>query len=297
MSEEIVTFGKTRTLVGILHRPEGAAMRTDLPAVVLLNAGILHRVGPNRVYVRMARQLQQFGFHVLRFDVWGIGDSQDHSGASESRTFFDDTQEAMDQLGRQIGATRFILMGICMGARIAVEVARRDPRVESAVLMEGLYVKSARYHISRMLDLRKWGRVLTGQNYKMKQLQKAVARRIAKVAGRHEPTVARGPRPVLLLGDEDTSNVQTKLRALLERGTKILLIFRDGNETVYNYRLRRDGDEISAVGLPEGLQVSFVRFADHTFTPLISQDLLLKLIVKWIEDKYLTKRPPLRIAA
>jgi len=297
MSEEIVTFGKTRTLIGILHRPEGAAMRTDLPAVVLLNAGILHRVGPNRVYVKMARQLQQFGFHVLRFDVWGIGDSQDHSGASETRTFFDDTQEAMDLLGQQIGASRFILMGICMGARIAVEVARRDPRVESTVLMEGLYVKSARYHISRMLDLQKWGRVLTGQNHKMMKLRKAVARRIGKVTGRHEPAVARGPRPVLLLGDEDTSNVQTKLRALLERGTKILLIFRDGNETVYNYRLRRDGDEISAVGLPEGLQVSFVRFADHTFTPLISQDLLLKLIVKWIEDNYLAKPAPLRIAA
>ena len=57
MSEEIITFGKTRALVGILHKPVGPAPRADLPAVLLLNAGLLHRVGPNRLYVKIARQL------------------------------------------------------------------------------------------------------------------------------------------------------------------------------------------------------------------------------------------------
>jgi alpha/beta superfamily hydrolase len=296
MSEEVITFGHARTLVGILHRPEQVVARADLPAVILLNAGILHRVGPNRVYVNIARRLERRGFHVLRFDVWGIGDSQEHSGTAEAGTFFDDTQEAMDMLGRKIGASRFLLMGICMGARIAIEVARRDPRVESAVLMEGIYLKSARYHLSRILDLQKWKRVLTGQNHKMKQLRKAIVRRIGGVATRQKPEAVRTTPPVLSLGN-DTGNMQATLRALLNRGTKILLVFRDGNETAHNYRLRRDGDEISAVGTPAGMQVSFVRFADHTFTPLISQELLLNVMIKWIESNYLSTPAPLRIAA
>jgi pimeloyl-ACP methyl ester carboxylesterase len=296
MSEEVVTFGEARTLVGILHRPDKATAPVDLPVVVLLNAGILHRVGPNRVYVKIARRLERSGFHVLRFDVWGIGDSQEHSGAAEARTFIDDTREAMDMVGRKVGTNRFLLMGICMGARIALEVARRDPRVESTVLMEGIYLKSTRYHMSRLLNLQKWKRVFTGQNHKMKQLRKAIARRIGIASVKQNTDPVRGRRPVLLLGN-DTSNMQATLRALLNRGTKVLLVFRDGNETAHNYRLRRDGDDISALGTPDGMQVSFVRFADHTFTPLISQELLLKVTMKWIEDTYLNVRTAFRTAA
>lgn len=297
MNEEIVTFGRTRPLVGILHQPEPSAVQPDLPVVLLLNAGILHRVGPNRLYVRIARVLAESGFQVLRFDLGGIGDSQDLAAAKRSASFFDDTQEAMEMLRQRAGARRFMLMGICMGARIALEVASRDARVDSLVLMEGIYVKSARYHISRMLDLRKWARVLTGRNHKMKTLRKAVTRRVGRVMGRARPAEVRSSRPLVLSEDSASRNMRETLQALLGRGTKILLAFRDGNEIAHNYRLRREGDEMTAVGLPNGLQVSFVRFADHTFTPLISQQLLLQITMKWIADTHLRRRAPLKVAA
>jgi hypothetical protein len=74
-------------------------------------------------------------------------------------------------------------------------------------------------------------------------------------------------------------------------------VFRDGNEIAYNYRLRRNGDSIVAVGLPDGLEVVFVPWADHTFTPLLSQDLLLAATMRWIESTHpVSTRPPLRIA-
>ena len=46
------------------------------PWVVLLNAGIIHRIGPNRLYVQLARRLASRGHAVLRFDLAGIGDSE-----------------------------------------------------------------------------------------------------------------------------------------------------------------------------------------------------------------------------
>jgi alpha/beta superfamily hydrolase len=296
MSEEIITFGKTRMLVGILHKPEGPAPRADLPAVLLLNAGLLHRVGPNRLYVKIARQLERSGFHVLRFDVWGIGDSQDHAGETKG-TFVDDTLEAFEVLKQRLGATRFMLMGICMGAQIALEVASRDPRVESLVLMEGIYVKSARYHLSRILSPRKWKRILTGESQMVKRLSKKL---LLKHSGnnsdnRQPATESKGSHTsngnvTLFLDENRDKNMKEKLGALLERGTKIILIFRDGNEIAYNYRLRKEGDEIFAVGLPRGLDVVFVRFADHTFTPILSQDLLLKAMMRWIEALGLRER-------
>jgi pimeloyl-ACP methyl ester carboxylesterase len=278
MSEEVVTFGNSRSLVGILHCPEEEAARRDVPAVLMLNAGILHRVGPNRLYVTIARELERRGFHVLRFDVWGIGDSQDHLSAGESGTFFDDTLEAMEMLQRCIGASRFMLMGICMGAKIALEVASRDSRVESLVLMEGIYVKSARYHLTRILDPEKWRRVFTGESQMVKKARK-------RLLGHSAPS--RGPQktdsPGLFLDESLERRMKAKLDRSIARGAKVLLVFRDGNEIAYNYRLRRTGDDIYAVGLPAGLDVRFVPFADHTFTPLVSQDLLLGVAMRWIE--------------
>jgi pimeloyl-ACP methyl ester carboxylesterase len=307
MSEEIVTFGSTRSLVGVIHRPDGGAARSDLPAVLMLNAGILHRVGPNRLYVRIARLLEQSGFTVLRFDVWGIGDSQEQShlqaaghdqnghgqsgnGARPSRTFVDDTLEAFKLLRERVGAERFMLMGICMGARIALEVASRDPRVESLVLMEGIYVKTPRYYISRVLDPEKWRRVVTGESQMVRKARRVLSRRRGGGSNGNgaRPQADRPdkPAPTLVLDESRDKNMKETLAGLLARGTKIMLVFRDGNEISYNYRLRRDGDDIFAIGLPRGLDVAFIRFADHTFTPLVSQELLLKSTMRWIESAY-----------
>ena len=75
MIEEVTRFGSNGSLVGILSRP----MRSNrnLPAILLLNAGLVHRVGPNRIYVRLARHFAALGFSVLRFDFSGIGDIHD----------------------------------------------------------------------------------------------------------------------------------------------------------------------------------------------------------------------------
>jgi pimeloyl-ACP methyl ester carboxylesterase len=281
MSEQVVTFGKHRTLVGILHRP--AIPRVDLPTVVLLNAGILHRVGPNRLYVTIARRLAALGFTVLRFDVWGIGDSQDHDGALDrDKTFVDDTIEALDMLGDRVAARQYLVMGICMGARIGLEVAARDTRVTGLALMEGIYLKSLRYHVRRALAPEKWARVLTGRSHLVKQVRRAVARKL----GAEPQKVTTAPTSLKLFPDEGGANTQTKLQMLLERGVQIQLVFRDGNEVSFNYQLRRTGDEIVALGLPPGLEVAFIPFADHTFTPLVSQDLLLRTMSSWCSRHY-----------
>lgn len=281
MSEEVVTFGNARSLVGVLHLPPANRRRADVPAALLLNAGILHRVGPNRLYVRIARELAQRGFPVLRFDLAGIGDSpSDSSGAD--RTFFDDTRDAIAMMEQRVRASRFMLMGVCMGAKIALEVAHRDPRVETLVLMEGIYVKSARYHLARLLDLSKWRRVLTGESHMVRQLR----RRLRPARRGESPPPPPAARLPALLDERVERNRRDALRLLLERDTRIMLVFRDGNEIAYNYRLRRQGDAIRAIGLPDGLHVAFVPFADHTFTPVVSQDLLLQATLPWIDGCY-----------
>ncbi|HHO68021.1 MAG TPA: alpha/beta hydrolase, partial [Gammaproteobacteria bacterium] len=73
MKERVVTFGPERNLVGVLTQPD--QVRPDLPVLVFLNAGLLHRVGPYRMHVDLARQLAARGYASLRFDLSGRGDS------------------------------------------------------------------------------------------------------------------------------------------------------------------------------------------------------------------------------
>ncbi len=56
MRERAMKFGDESNLVGVLAEPDAGEKQTDTPCVLMLNAGILHHVGPFRIYVDMALQ-------------------------------------------------------------------------------------------------------------------------------------------------------------------------------------------------------------------------------------------------
>jgi hypothetical protein len=117
IEERMVRFGADRHLFGVLTRTSTSA---DRPAVVIFNAGAVHRVGPNRVSVTLARELAAAGLACLRFDLEGIGDSVLRAPGRENHpypgTAIDDGKAAFDFLRREFGYTRFIPVGLCSGA-------------------------------------------------------------------------------------------------------------------------------------------------------------------------------------
>ena len=134
--EKVVLFGSASSLVGIVTDPIDATDATR-PGVILLNAGLLHRIGPNRLHVELARRLAAKGLVVLRFDFSGIGDSdvrEDDLPFWESAIL--ETQEAMTFLEKSRGLRRFVLMGLCSGAVSLFRTARVDSRVAGAVLLD-----------------------------------------------------------------------------------------------------------------------------------------------------------------
>ncbi|MGH9337465.1 MAG: alpha/beta fold hydrolase, partial [Vicinamibacteria bacterium] len=66
MSEKTLLFGKTKSLAGVVTDPVGGRnLRTPPLGFVILNAGIVHHVGPNRIHVKLARRLAEAGFIVM----------------------------------------------------------------------------------------------------------------------------------------------------------------------------------------------------------------------------------------
>ena len=72
--ESAVRFSTQPDLFGIVCEPT-SAVTSDLPLVVLLNAGASHHIGPGRLYVFLARQLAAQGFCTVRLDFCSLGDS------------------------------------------------------------------------------------------------------------------------------------------------------------------------------------------------------------------------------
>ena len=72
MNERTLTFDRVSRMVGILTEPD-ADFDPGRPCFVLLNAGLVHRVGPGRTSVQLARRLADLGFASLRFDHTGKG--------------------------------------------------------------------------------------------------------------------------------------------------------------------------------------------------------------------------------
>lgn len=140
--EELLDIGAGGAF-GILTRAQGPARRL---AVVLFNAGLIHRVGPQRFHVDLARRLAAAGFDVLRFDLPGIGDAA-MEGADAPQAV---VAQAFDRLQAATGATGFVCGGICSAADLGWRMAVADARVRGLLLVDPLAVQGWWYRAGRL---------------------------------------------------------------------------------------------------------------------------------------------------
>ena len=137
LTEEPLQFGEGGRLFGVLTLPDARTHRTPvLPVFVLLNAGALHRVGPFRLHVRLARALAQAGFSALRVDLAGNGDSPRRPGLTHQESVAADYREIAGVLDSRLGRRPIVLGGLCSGADNAVRLAPTDPRIIGMVLLD-----------------------------------------------------------------------------------------------------------------------------------------------------------------
>ena len=80
MNQQVCNFGTDGHLFGILTTPDEEVRVEGAPIALILNAGIVHRIGPFRLNVDIARQLAELGFSTLRMDLSGLGDSGPRTG-------------------------------------------------------------------------------------------------------------------------------------------------------------------------------------------------------------------------
>ena len=185
ITETTCQFGPGDALFGILTKPDPTKAVAGAPIAVILNAGIVHRIGPFRLHVNLARELAEKGFSTLRMDLSGLGDSQARPGklnAGDDRAVLD-VADALDFLTQATGTQRFVILGLCSGAFNAHQVAVKDERIIGTVFMDGIVFRTFGFYLNqyflRFLGWRFWRnaikRRLTGQEHANESTGSALA--------------------------------------------------------------------------------------------------------------------------
>lgn len=271
MTEQGVLFS-AQSLVGVLTTVD-EDVDASRPIVVFLNAGMVHRVGPNRLHVRLARELARLGFASLRFDLSGIGDSPARvDGASLHDAGLRDVYDALDFVASEHEGSTFVLVGLCSGADLAFRAALADERVVGGVLIDGFPYHTFRSRLHRRARQYAWQ--FRGRNWrKLLGTNSPVLRRL-----RRSPKAVPPPSTLRQRDVPSKDEANAGLHALTNRGVRLLVL----NTPDRDYSYRRHFADTFPNLRSQRIKVAFFSDADHTFTLRANQDLLIRTITEWI---------------
>ena len=280
VTEQVLLMGPRKALVGIVTPAvDGTAASPERPAVVVLNSGIIHRVGANRMTVQLCRRLSQHGVDAVRFDLSGIGDSEPRDdGLGLLEASLTDIREALDTLESARGFKRFVLVGLCSGADHAVVYAGRDPRVKGLVLLDPSIPHTPRYYLNhyarRATRLSSWMNIARGKH----PLWQALGQRMGGAS--HAEPPEEGARADLD-SPEARAFLSNAYAAAQRSGNRFLAVLTAEREDFHNYR-EQLLDAFPDVPFGDRLQLEYHEDTDHTFTAEANRERVIGGIVGWV---------------
>jgi dienelactone hydrolase len=278
VKEKAVVFGNGARLVGVIAEPNSKIQTKDLPGVLVWNAGLLHKVGPHRLFVNIARRLATLGFSAFRFDVSGKGDSETRKdvGLERERTLAD-IRDAMDFFSNRKSIDRFVLVGLCSGADEAFPVAVADKRVAGLVLLDGFGYRTLGYYLHhygpRIFKLDVWRRFF-------KEQIEAILKAVRNDGGGN---FERGR--IFVREFPPKEKIETELKQLIARQVHLLFIYSGGVSHYYNYR-NQFRDMFRSVDFQDRLQVEYFKEAEHTYPSLGARSKLITTVYDWMLRHY-----------
>jgi predicted ATP-grasp superfamily ATP-dependent carboligase/dienelactone hydrolase len=296
VEETLVQFGGAAQLFGILSAPAGGdGTSSAASAVVLLNAGAVHHVGPNGLYVGLARHLARLGHTVLRMDLAGIGDSAPRAGEPENvvhpHAALQDVRNGIDFLRRDRGARDVRAVGLCSGAYHAFKGAVARLPLDAAVIVnplaffwkDGMSLAYPKHRVAadimryrtNAFSIASWRKLLSGQ---------VDLRQLSQVLWRHLVSLAAGPRHAAAraLGRPLPDDLRTELEHAAAGGIGLQFVFSDGDP---GFELLRQGagGSVRRLQARDELTVNVIPGADHTFTDLKARALLVDVLTRKLQ--------------
>lgn len=253
---------------GILHDTGDA----NSSLIVFVNAGIVHRTGPHRLYVKLAREFARQGLCSFRFDLSGLGDSAAPTLDYEAQALAD-IQGAIDLALSALKTPRnVILLGLCSGSENAYKAALRDDRVKGLILLD------PHSYETRSSKIEKLAGKVTDPSRVGRALGRAIGIAPAAPDQPDEPQLVQvidRPDPPREVWAADLATLKARQVPIYIRYTR----FVEEDLT----RPEHFFEAFSELDLKDSVTVDVDRGADHTYTPLAAQKRLMAACCDWLE--------------
>ncbi len=292
------TTGFTRHGLFALHCQPEHQPQEQKPLVLLLNSGSNHQVGPNRLYVTLARLLSSRGYESLRVDLPGLGETPEQPGTEENLPYMPEPMAALRQAVEdlELSSRPLILLGLCSGAYHAFlgAIELRDAKIEEALLInpltfywqQGMTLEDApsvgygewNWYQQSARDPERWKRLLTGKINPLPILRSILGRfhtRLRTQARRVVERFERSPE------DRISPSLRNSLLKIERRGLRLTLVFAD---TDPGLSILRDqaGSTLQAMLKRGSVCMKLISRADHTFSRMRPRTELLD----WLDEHF-----------
>jgi pimeloyl-ACP methyl ester carboxylesterase len=288
-------------LFGVLTCPAaGHPIRTP---IILSNAGAVHRIGSNRLYVTAARAWAERGFPVLRLDIGGLGDSPVFGDMPENDTYSSravpDIGEAAAALRTLYGDRGVIVGGLCSGAHAAFHAALELDGIAGIVMLNPIVFhwkpsdaldvaawmtyQQVRQYQQSATRLDSWGRLLTGQ-VDLRRLAATLLQRASDRIGAGAGAVMKELRRVTA-GEPPGEDAGKDLARICDRGIDVLLLFSEGDPGLDFVRLHHKG-ALRRLKRRQNFELTVIPIAGHTFTAIPAQRAVLSAVTDHLLRHY-----------
>ena len=304
INESVICYGPNNKRIAILTEPEISDGK-NYPIIIIANSGANHHVGPNRLYVLLARQLSRKGFRCLRVNVRGLGDSVDDIPAEENIVYIDNSSDeiklAMQSFGADWLNNRFIILGLCSGSYYSFHAAKdiQDANIIESVMInpltfywtEGMSLDASpainysqwNWYKSAVKNPDSWLKLVKGR-IELSELFKTIARRLKIIFQLNMKKLS-----YTINTDDDTVSRQDLNRDLMDitNNKRYLSFFLARNDPGYDILLTNAKGTVKKLLKKEKISIDFIENADHTFSKQKPRCELIDLIVNKLSKKYI----------
>jgi len=299
--ETPVVFGEGR-YVGVFCQPRCAL--ESAPAVLLVNAGAVHRIGDGRLAVLMARRLAEQGIASLRMDLGGLGDSLHHESAPMLEAIYalhsvTDATAGVEWL-MAAGHQEVVVFGVCSGAYVSIHTALAHPRVVGCMSvnlpfflwgapqtkLEALHFESIRVYWRAIRSPHKWLRLLTGR---ANGLAKAMG--LARRWKVRLTSLAISPFEGRFGINTSTGEIRQFIMELERKGVQTSLVYGslDAGRDELEIHFGPSGSQLEKL---TNVTAKILKGVDHALFSHTARNVVMAHFEEFLRDRVLDARPP-----